>query len=100
MKRYALREVGTNKYLESYGSSGIGITHQEFKETTRPGLYLTASKANQALAWWRDGEARQCMDEEGYSDVSIKPVPHRKLVVVEIVHFELKEIGSVGTVLP
>lgn len=95
---YALRVVGTNLYFPCpQGRGGRGGSHMEptdFKGTVGvlPRLWSEARTAKIALAHWRNGKV-YCHRYGGYDDFeedfTVKMIPDRKTVDVEVVEVEV-----------
>lgn len=98
-KFYAIREVGTNKFLPKFRNNAA--THYELTNTQPPRLFKAVQHAKLALTAWKKGKAHMDYgDTYGIGSVFelgnepspaliYQPAPERESVQLEIVEVQL-----------
>jgi hypothetical protein len=99
---WAIREVGTNKYLPA--GRKTGFTHDEPVDASKkpPRLFTSSQAAIYALAWWMKGKVTLHSrytsnffgNEDDGEDWKTEEVPERKLKKMQIVRVHLVVNGK------
>lgn len=98
MKVFALRQIGTNKFMPA--RKGRGYSNDEPIENggeLGPRLFFSRIGARNALSQWRRGSVERRTIDDGfdYDEVlRVVPKPHRAALDIEIVEFDLIEVGK------
>lgn len=85
MRLYAVRQVGTNKFLPE---TKVGYSFNEPIENCIPRLHSRAQDARKVITNWKKGRFEKTVSRYGYeheTHVDIIHMPHRDNIQLEVV---------------
>lgn len=99
IRRYAIREIGTEKYMPLHRGARRGFSHDNPTEgggDYGPRLFDTAMGAKNAISGWCRGKFKNSVHDYGdgntYEELEVEPVAGRHREKLEVVCFKLVEV--------